>query len=260
MNEVKVVTLEVRLQEMMDEGRIKPQTIWGYEKFLRRIDAVDNRIDRYEAESRLFALESINCRRSTIIALRAVWGVKLPIPRATPRRYNLPDEQSLRFVAMQSSHETRVLAMMYCGLRVSEAGALTGQQLRAPDKLLIDRQLIELNITPDSIGGKQRIIRIAPPKNGIHEVIVPNWLQPRIQALTDTTLPGNLQKSLAKASRKTGIKVNPHLLRHWLCTDLIAKGVPLPLVQKQMRHSDLKTTIGIYHEYNEDQLHGLYDT
>ncbi|WP_338892294.1 site-specific integrase [Rhodococcus sovatensis] len=253
-----VVTLETRLKEMMDAGKQKPQTIWGYEKFLKRIGAVDNTMDRYQAESRLFALTSANCRRSTIIALRSVWGIKIPIPAPTPRRYELPSEESLRFVAMQSSHETRILTMMYEGLRLGEAAALTGTQLRK-DRLLVDRQVIELSITADSVGGRQRIVRIGPPKYGVAEVTVPNWLQPRIEALTATVLPTSIQTTLQKASKKTGIKVNPHLLRHWLCTDLIDKGVPLPLVQKQMRHKRLETTIGIYHEYQEELLHTLYD-
>lgn len=252
-----VVTLDARLQEMMLAGKQKPQTIWGYEKFLKRIGAVDSSIDRYEAESRLYDLTP-NCRRSTIIALRSVWGVKLPIPKAAPRRYDLPDEQSLRFVAMQSSHETRILSMMYAGLRLGEAAALTGAQLHS-DRLLVDRQIIELSISADSVGGRKRIVRIGPPKYGTASVTVPNWLQPRIAALNFTVLPTSLQETLRKASRKTGIKVNPHMLRHWLCTDLIAKNVPLPLVQKQMRHANIETTIGIYNQYEESLLHSIYD-
>lgn len=251
--------LDERLQEMLHEGKQKPQTIWNYQKLLHRIGVTDDSLDRYELESRLYGLDNLNVKRSTIIALRAVWGVKFPIPEATRRTYELPDEETIRFVLMQSRHETRFLAMMYCGLRVGEAGALTGRQLRPNNRLMVDRQLIELNIADDLIGGKRRIVRIGPPKTGNAEVVVPSWLVPRIESLEETVHPNGLQKSARYFSRRSGIKINPHMLRHWLATDLISKGVPLALVQKQLRHRNLETTLQVYQQYRDSILGGIYD-
>jgi len=46
-----------------------------------------------------------------------------------PRRYVLPDEDTLRLALMTTPHETRGLLMMYCALRLGEACAVTSRDV-----------------------------------------------------------------------------------------------------------------------------------
>jgi integrase len=50
----------------------------------------------------------------------------------------------------------------------------------------------------------------------------------------------------ARLSRKTGIRVTPHMLRHTHATQLIADGWEPMLVQKRLGHSSVQTTITTY--------------
>jgi integrase len=49
--------------------------------------------------------------------------------------------------------------------------------------------------------------------------------------------------------RKLGLPVHEvglHAFRHGLATELANSGVPLPTLQQQMRHADVRTTLSVY--------------
>ena len=48
-----------------------------------------------------------------------------------------------------------------------------------------------------------------------------------------------------------------HLLRHYFCTDRIRRGVPLPYVQRLMRHAHIQTTMRYTHIVPEDLRAGM---
>jgi integrase len=49
-----------------------------------------------------------------------------------------------------------------------------------------------------------------------------------------------------RLSKKTGIQVHPHMLRHTHATELIRSGWDAAKVQKRLGHADVQTTLNIY--------------
>jgi integrase len=201
---------------------------------------------------RLWAITNPNTRRGACIAARSVLGFKLKIGKSVPRRYVLPDEDTLRLALMTSPHEVRGLLMMYCALRLGEASAITKDAL-SNDRLRVDRQVQALRET-----GKPTIIRVTEPKTDAADVVIPAWLAERVQGLTEWVKPDDVRESIRRAGKQVGVHLNPHQLRHWSITTMIKRGVPLELVRQQARHSDIAMTLAVYQEYNSEQIHDVF--
>ena len=60
-----------------------------------------------------------------------------------------------------------------------------------------------------------------------------------------------------KLSRKTKVKVTPHLLRHWYATEMIRATKNPELVRRQLRHARLDTTLQVYAQVSMDDLDAL---
>ena len=61
-----------------------------------------------------------------------------------------------------------------------------------------------------------------------------------------------------RLSKKTGIKVNPHLLRHTHATELIRAGWEMTYVQKRLGQTDIQTTINTYVHLKDEDLNEAY--
>jgi site-specific recombinase XerD len=48
---------------------------------------------------------------------------------------------------------------------------------------------------------------------------------------------GKLDQLLKVASKRTGVAVRYHRLRHSFCSNLALKGIPVPVIKKLARHS-----------------------
>lgn len=241
----------MNLAELLEQAKrrrnLRDSTVASYAKLLRRINVSDDSLSIEELESRLFVLHNVNTRRATVIAIRAVLGVRIKVPAGIPRRYELPSEDQLRFALMQCRYETRGLLMMYGGLRLGEACAVSSSQLSG-DRLLIDRQVVEFD------NGDETIRRLAPVKSGYGHVVIPEWLIPQIESLTDTDKPGHVRAAFWHWGQRHGIKLNPHSLRHWHATWLLNSGVNIVAVSKQLRHSDPAITMRIYVQTHDDDI------
>lgn len=244
-----------RLYEVGMERGLRQSTVLSYERLLRRVGVLDLDTAQVTSEGvseRLWAIDSPNTRRSVVVALRAVCGLQIRIPRAVPRRYDLPDEDTLRLALMTSPHEARGLAMMYAGLRIGEACAITRYDISG-DRLSVDKQVIQLHRT-----GQPTICRIGPVKSTEGTVVIPHWLSERLADLDGTTRPDVVRESLRRAGGKVGIRLNPHMLRHWYATELLKRGAPLSLVSRQMRHSDIATTLRAYSQHSTQTIHEVF--
>lgn len=61
-----------------------------------------------------------------------------------------------------------------------------------------------------------------------------------------------------RLSKKIGIKVNPHLLRHTHATELIRAGWDMAYVQQRLGHTDIQTTINTYIHLKDEDLFTAY--
>lgn len=245
---VKTETTRERLYDRALERGLRRSTVQSYRKLLEQLGVLDMPVDEVSREvvlEKLFSIQNPNSRRAAVIAVRSVLGLSIKIPRGVPRRYDLPDENTLRLALMTCrKHEVRGLLMMYAGLRIGEACAITGRDVDG-DVLRVDKQVTVLFQT-----GKPTQVEVGPVKGNVDTVVIPLWLTPMVEHLDQTVRPDSVRESLRRAGWKVGINLNPHLLRHWYATTLLARGVPLALVSRQMRHSDVAITLRTYSQFN----------
>jgi integrase len=123
------------------------------------------------------------------------------------------------------------------GLRRHEMAALRATDITAG----FGKVLVEVN---QGKGGKYRKVEVA----GRLAVAIRNQLDwckhvriPDVMFLGYTV--DGISKSLASLSEATGVSFTPHDLRRTFCTDALARGVPLHVVQQLMGHSDPRTTV-----------------
>jgi integrase len=219
---------------------VRQSTVASYLQTLRHLHLED--LQRSDVTltllwNRLLAIANMNTRRKHVVALRSIfrdepWIRELRIPRSTPRVYDLPDEDSLRFAMMLSPYELQGLLMMYGGLRISEACAVTPKALRG-NVLTVQRQMDESG-------------QILSAKT-VGDVVLPRWLVERAQGMhAFTSTPGAVRESLRRNGKKVGILCTPHMLRHWYATMLVSRRINPEIARQQLRHADLKTTLGYY--------------
>lgn len=237
------------------EKGLRQTTVVSYERLLARMGLIDQDVAEVSQEKvfdALWTIENPNTRRSAVIACRSVFGFNLRIPKSIPRRYDLPSEDTLRLALMTTPHEARGLLMMYAGLRIGEACAVTSPDV-AGDRLTVAKQVIQLHRK-----GQETVTRLAPTKTAEAVVVVPTFLVGVIQSLSETAKPDSVRESLRRAGHKVGIDLNPHMLRHWYATTLLERGVSMALVSKQMRHSDISTTLRTYAQTNDQEIKNIW--
>lgn len=162
------MNIRERLYAVALERGLRETTVRSYEVLLERmslLDLVDP--DIQTVQDAIWTIDNPNTRRAAIIAVRSVTGLKIKIPRGVPRRYVLPDEDTLRLALMTSPHEPRGLLMMYAGLRVGEACAITSMDVSG-DRLMVAKQVVEVHHT-----GKPTTRRIGPVKTHESIVVIP---------------------------------------------------------------------------------------
>jgi integrase len=243
------------LQNVALEKGLRHSTVLSYQRLLEQAGLLDLGVASATRERVLegvWGLDNPNTRRACIIAVRSVLGLQIKIPKGVPRRYDLPGEDTLRLALMTSPHEVRGLLMMYGGLRVGEACAITRRDVSG-DRLRVDKQVQQLTET-----GKPTTVRIGPVKTEVGEVVIPHWLAEMVLTLEETVKPMSVRESLRRAGVKVGVRLNPHMLRHWFATTMLERGAPLALVSKQMRHSDIATTLRTYSQVSTEAVHDIF--
>lgn len=197
-------------------------------------------------------MRSHNVKKNIYIMLRSVFrelGIfsDLPILNGISKTYSLPAQHELHSIIERSKYRRILYLCMYGGLRVGEACAVVPSQLEG-DYLTVDRAF--------SQDGKH----LGSPKT-YGKVLIPTWLADEVRAMSkeDEWQIGMSTQLVSWAcvslSRKgSQIHINPHMLRHWFATDMIRRGVNPETVRRQMRHSNINTTMRIYVQINESDL------
>lgn len=229
-------------QAILAKSNIKDTTRASYLALLKPV--LDCSLDDPDVMDWANNIPNPNVKRSAIIALRAAGyeykGVKPKTPKAYPRRYDLPDEEELLLLfSYTKKYRVQYLCMMYLGLRLGEACIVNKSHLLPGPRLYVTQQVAEWR---DENGKRKTEIR--EPKSTPAVIDIPQWLADELPDKPNPLVPSNVRAALHWASNKyLGKTVNPHQLRHWNITTMIERGVPMPIVQRQARHSFIQTTM-----------------
>lgn len=166
-----------------------------------------------------------------------------------------PFEEIEQLIRATTRQRDRLLLMLgaYMGLRVSE---LT--KLDVPDLDFRRKQLF----LHEAKGGKDAVLPIPGFLVGPLRGFVgsrrsgPVFRSRKGNARLTSRAIQHLVKRTAQAANLVDAgkarKYYPHVLRHSFCTERIRRGVPLPHVQRLMRHNDIQTTMRYTHVVPED--------
>jgi integrase/recombinase XerD len=174
----------------------------------------------------------------------------LSVPRMKPavlraEVYARSEVEAILGAPRQPRDRAFLMTVYGCGLRVSEA-----KDLKVSD---IDRARMQLRVRKGK-GAKERVL---PLSKRLLEELTHYWRAQR-QGKADHDSPllflgerasqpislSSARKIYNRAVQQSGVrrKGGIHLLRHSFATHLIESGVELPVVQRLMGHSNLRTT------------------
>ena len=102
------------------------------------------------------------------------------------------------------------------------------------------------NLLMDYISSRRETERTGPIFLNSHgEPMTIRWLQKIIEVRRDALLP-------------KGTKLSPHMLRHHYATNLLNRGMKLPVLQKLLGHASIMTTNRYLH-YTDDEIKSQFD-
>jgi integrase len=178
-----------------------------------------------------------------------------------PEPATLSREQAGRVVEVVPARYKALFATAWStGLRAGELLALTVSDLD------FDKKTIHVNKSADD---RTREVRQPKTKNSVALLPMPSALAPMLREFLEKHYRPNpagilftnragtrsmkreslVQYVLKPALRKLGIsdkRIGLHSFRHGLATELANASIPLPALQQQMRHADVRTTLRVY--------------
>lgn len=170
----------------------------------------------------------------------------LPQPRPIPR-YTSPEQVAVWLQSFPPCSELQRLR--------AELSFLTG----ITDKDIGRLQWKDHDATQNTIAflrdktGKPNIVPLIPRAAEILRIIKTQTRGPYIFGGVESS-----RRAFRTASRISGIRITPHMLRHSFATALLSSGVPIEIVSKLLGHGDIKTT-QIYAQIIPEKLRTAID-
>ncbi|MDJ1006913.1 MAG: tyrosine recombinase XerC [Paracoccaceae bacterium] len=166
----------------------------------------------------------------------------LPRPLAVPAAKAMIDRVEAQAGAdWVAARDAAVLTLLWgCGLRISEALGLTGEQYPLDQSLVIRGK-----------GGKERLVPvIEPARNAVAAYVAlcprpPEPGAPLFRGVRGGPLGARaIQKAMAEARAALGLPASatPHAMRHSFATHLLDAGGDLRAIQELLGHASLSTT------------------
>lgn len=205
-------------------------------------------------------------------------GLEKPTAKTKEDRRALTEKEREYFLkAMDSHHRGAFFGIMYaCGLRPSEARALTWFNLNLKEKTVTITQAIQ---------GGSKDIKEPKTAAGHRTIPIPDWFMPYLEALPKTSLyvfPSKESNKPMSEHRytqswhsfmremdiiagaqtyrnqiimhKLAQDLTPYNLRHTYATSLAEKGVDIKTAQYLLGHSDIRVTMNIYTHVSEKMI------
>jgi len=207
---------------------------------------------KYAAGSVMVAVSALRCfyqhtlHRSTRRVEESLPRMKKPVLR--PRVYSQEQIGRLFQIAINRKHRVMLLTMYAAGLRVSEVCRLR------PQDICSERAQIRVE---QGKGAKDRYTVLSPKlltelRTYWRSEHPTGWLFPsgHIEGRPLTT--ASVRKVFRQAVRLAGLPHHGgvHSLRHSFATHLLEAGVPLPVIQRLLGHTNLGTTARYLHVQN----------
>lgn len=184
----------------------------------------------------------------------------LPKPLAADAALRVVDAQEqLAEEPWIAARNAAVLTLLYgCGLRISEALALTSEAIADPNAR---------SLTIIGKGGKSRLVPLLPV---VHQAIAAyRQLCPYPLSASSAMFrgakggvlqPAIIQREMQKMRTALNLPetATPHALRHSFATHLLARGGDLRSIQELLGHASLSTT-QVYTGVDTDRLLEIYD-
>lgn len=191
--------------------------------------------------------------------------VRAPHPGVTPPRFLTPQaaETVMRFVrndtaaspALRTRNTALFAVMLLAGLRRAEVLGLLVEDVD------LDADVLRVRHGKGRYGGKPRTVPMTPQLTTICTAYA------RLRARAVTAAPAfflgsrgrtalsesTVMRLFRRVSRRSGIHVSPHRLRHTFCTLLSVSGVSDRLAREAMGHADY-TTLQRYQHVYEGEL------
>jgi integrase/recombinase XerD len=261
-------TVKPLRQQFINRLKIKglsERTIRNYVSIVRQLtlcyrcnplDVTEEQIEHY----RLFLLQEKKYAASTInlnmYALKTFFSLMKPKcsimesfkPMKTPKHLPviLTREEVEKLIASEKNlkHKAVIMLIYSCGLRLAECTALKPAH--------IESARMKIRVVQGK-GAKDRYTILSERALFVLREYVrlfkPNvWLfEGRVNGVQYSSR--TIEKIVSKAARKAklGKNVTPHMLRHAFATHLMEAGIALPIIQKLLGHTNLKTTINYLH-------------
>lgn len=218
------------------------------QEYLNGLDLADGTIKkRYDLICQVFRYAYINGVTSTD------YSVGLVRPRGTPtvNGRSLTDRERQLLLQVLEGHRGELLCklILYCGLRPSEAQALTWADIDLTDRTVTVTKSLKRD---GSVGAPKTVsaYRVVP---------IPEHLVPLLSCHQSD---GNLFSHNLKWRRRmwddirkrTGLTFTLYDLRHTYCTDLEKMGVPINIASRFMGHANINITAKIYTHASTEAL------
>lgn len=197
---------------------------------------------------------------------RPVLGLKTPRP---PARVLTRAQVEHVVTACSSLRDTFLICLLYeTGMRIGQALGLRHEDVRARECVI---RIIPRSHTPTRARAKTREAYAIDVPAALMDLYI-DYLTTEYGRLESDFVFVNLWKEpvgapmtykgvsdlFGRLSKKTGVKVTPHMLRHTHATELIADGWEPMLVQKRLGHSSVQTTINTYVHVPPEKLTKAY--
>ena len=192
---------------------------------------------------------------------RRIIGLKSP--KKIPKTLKVDQIKTL----LSHCHHSRdcfLFMLLYeTGLRIGQALSLKHSDIRSWDNQV---HTVYRQHTPHMVQNKSRrsyVIHVSPELMALYSDYV-NTLHAQRKRLNEyvfTNLSSNTPLTYAstrhffeRLSKKSGIKVTAHMLRHTHATELIKHGWDASFVQKRLGHQHVQTTLGTYTHIDQNDL------
>lgn len=198
--------------------------------------------------------------------------LKLKVPKRAPKTITTEQVQELLDACLSVRDKFLVCLLHESGMRIGQALGLRHEDIDSMDNL------IRIEPRDDNANGARAkatdpySLHVSKDLMGLYtQYVCDEFMEVLGENLSDYVFVNlwdgsigepmtysNVMALFNRLKRKTGIAINPHMLRHTHATELIRQGMPMAYVQKRLGHASIQTTIDTYVHVTNEDMKGAY--